>query len=427
MGLEEYQGDMEMCCRCSTCKFIPMQMVKGEKYAGVCPSIAKYNFHAYSAGGRLNIAASMLKNGFNYTDKLLDIVYNCQLCGACGVSCNYAMDMEVLEPISEFRIKCVEDGKTNPALAKAITGFRKRGSMVPAAGRKRGGWSDGLNIRDATGEKVDVLFHVGCLTSYDRDMQRLAKATVKILQKAEVNFGIAGDAEICCGGRAYQMGYTEDFLNQAEKNMKMITRAGIKTIVTGCADCYQAFKVLYDKFNLRGDLEVLHITEYIDKLIKDGKLKLQKKVNLSVTYHDPCRLGRLGEPWIHWEGEKIPGDRFIFDPPKQYRRGTNGVYEPPRNILKSIPGITLTEMTRIKEYAWCCGAGGGVNESNPGFALWTARERIDEAVSTGAGAIVTACPWCEKTFNEAISESGSSLKVYDIVELVEKAIQEGDK
>jgi Fe-S oxidoreductase len=422
MGLEQYKGDMEMCCRCSACKFIPMQKVAGFHYANVCPSISRFNFHSYSGGGRVNIGAAMLKQGFKYSDRLLDIVYNCQLCGACGVSCNYAMDMEVLQPITEFRIKCVEDGKTNPALDKAIAALRKQGSMVPARG-KRGAWASGLNLKDATKEKVDVLYHVGCLTSYDKNMQKLAKATVKILEKAGVNFGIAGNAETCCGGRAYQMGYKEDFLNQAKKNMAMIKRAGVKTVVTSCADGYQAFKVLYDKHGLKGNLKVLHISEYIDNLIKSGKLKLKKKVDIAVTYHDPCRLGRLGEPWIHWEGKKIPGDRFVFDPPKTYRRGTYGVYEPPRRVLKSIPGLRLAEMTRIKEYSWCCGAGGGVNVSNPEFARWTALERIDEAKSTGAEAIVTACPWCERTFNEATKGNGGGLKVYDIVELVERAIQ----
>jgi Fe-S oxidoreductase len=398
-----------------------MQKVKGSDYSYVCPSIAKYNFHAYSGGGRMNIGTAAVKNGMNYTDRLLDVVYNCQMCGACDVSCKYAMDMEVLEPISEFRMKCNEDGKTNAALDKVIAGLRKTGSMVPAKG-KRGAWAAGLGIKDATKEKVDVLFHVGCLTSFDPEMQKLAKATARILEKAGVSFGIAGDAETCCGGRAYQMGYKDDFLAQAKKNMALIKKCGAKTLVTGCADGYQAFKVLYDKYDLKGKLEVLHISEYIDKLIKDGKLKPRKKVNLSVTYHDPCRLGRLGEPWIHWEGTKVPGDRFVFDPPKEYRRGAKGIYEPPRDVIKSIPGVKLTEMTRIKEYAWCCGAGGGVNESNPEFATWTAQKRIDEAVSTGAEAIVTACPWCEKTLNEAIKASGSSLKVYDIVELVEKAI-----
>jgi Fe-S oxidoreductase len=420
MSLEQYREHMAMCMRCSCCKFIPMQRVQGDKYTYVCPSITKYNFHSYSGGGRLNIGLAMLKNGFKYTDKLLDIVYNCQMCGACGVSCNYNMDMEVMEPINEFRIKCVEGGKINPALEKVIAGLRKEGSMVPVKG-KRGDWASGLNLKNAAKEKVDILYHVGCLTSYDKDMQRLAKATVKILQKADVNFGIAGDNETCCGGRAYQMGYEQDFLNQAKKNMAMIKKAGVKTIVTSCADGYQAFKVLYDKFNLKGNLEVLHISEFVDRLIKDGKLKPQKKVAMAITYHDPCHLGRLGEPWIHWEGKRL-SKSFVFDPPKEYRRGTHGIYEPPRDVLKSIPGIRFTEMTRIKEYAWCCGAGGGVNESNPEFAQWTAQERIEEAGSTGAEAIVTACPWCEKTFNETVKGNGSSLKVYDIVELVEKAI-----
>ena len=363
----------------------------------------------------------MLKNGMNYTDKLKHIVYNCQMCGACGVSCNYAMDMEVMQPITEFRIQCVEDGQTSPALDKVVANLKKTGSMLPIRGN-RGAWAEGLGIKDATKEKVDVLYHVGCLTSYDKNMQKLAKSIAGILQKAGVDFGIAGDAETCCGSRAYQMGYEAEFLKQAKKNMAMIKKSGANTLVTGCADGYQAFKVLYDKFNFQGNLEVLHISEFIAKLIKEGKLKPRKKVSLSVTYHDPCRLGRLGEPWVHWEGKKVPGDRYIFDPPKEYRRGTKGVYGPPRDILKSIPGIKLIEMTRIKEYSWCCGAGGGVNESNPDFAMWTAIERIREAASTGAEAIVTACPWCEKTFNYAIKQSGSSLKVYDIVELVAKAI-----
>jgi Fe-S oxidoreductase len=421
MALEQYAGDVDMCCRCSACKFIPMQQVKGERYSYVCPSISRYNFHAYSGGGRLNIASAKLKGKLEYSDRLLDIVYNCQLCGACGVSCNYAMDMEVLQPITEFRIRAVEEGQTNPALDKVIARLRKSGAMVPARG-KRGDWAAGLNLKDATKEKVDVLYYVGCLTSFDPAMQKLAKATVKILQKAGVDFGIAANAETCCGGRAYQMGYVADFLNQAKKNMALIKKAGVRTLVTGCADGYQAFKVLYDMYDLKGDLEVLHISEFINRLIGEGKLKPRRKVDLSVTYHDPCRLGRLGEPWIHWKGKKIPGDRFVFDPPKVYRRGTQGVYEPPRDVLRNIPGVTLTEMTRIKEYTWCCGAGGGVSESNPDFAMWTASERIDEAVSTGAGAIVTACPWCEKTFTEAIKAGGGNLKVYDIVELVEKAI-----
>jgi len=343
------------------------------------------------------------------------------MCGACGVSCNYAMDMEVLQPINEFRIRCVEDGHAHPKLDRLIANLQKQDTMVLGTKGKRSDWAAGLGVKDATKEKVKVYYHAGCLTSYDQDMQKLAQANVKILNKAGVNFGIGYENEMCCGGRAYQMGYKEDSLNQAKKNMDMLQKAGVTTLVTGCAECYQAFKVLYDKFNLKGDLEVLHITELIASLVREGKVELNKRVNLNVTYHDPCHLGRLGEPWIHWEGKKVPGRRFIFNPPKEYRRGTHGVYNAPRDVLKSIPGLKLCEMDRNKEYSWCCGAGGGVRDSNPEFAKWTAQERIEEAESTGAEIIVSACPWCEKMFKENIP-GRSNLKVYDIVELVEKHI-----
>jgi Fe-S oxidoreductase len=421
MGLEQYQGDLNMCCRCSACKFIPLQKIQGAQYSYICPSISKYNFHAYSGSGRIKIAAEAMNSGFKYTDKWLDVVQNCQLCGACGASCNYAMDMEVNEPIQEIRVQTVKDGHTVPALDKVIDMLKKSNTMVAGSAAKRGDWAKDLGVKNFTEEKVDVIYHVGCQTSFNPDMWKLAKATAKILQKAKVNFGIGGAKEICCGGRAYQMGYQDDFLAQAKKNMANFKKSGAKLLVTGCADCYNAFKVLYDKFDLKGDFKVMHTSEYFALLVKEGKLKPSKKVNLNVTYHDPCRLGRLGEDWVHWKGKKIPGDRFMFDPPRIYRKGTKGVYDAPRELLLSIPGVKISEMTRIKEYAWCCGAGGGVLESNPEFAAWTADDRMKEAVSSGAEALVTACPWCEKLFSEA-NKSGSGLKVYDIVELLEKSL-----
>ncbi len=421
MGLEKYQGDLEMCHRCSACKFIPMQKVANNEFSYVCPSIAKYNFHIYSGGGRLNIAKAALQKGFQYSPRILDMIKNCQMCGACGVSCKYAMDMEVMEPIQEYRIQSVKDGHTVPALDKAVEMMQKGDTMVPGAPARRGEWAQGLNLKDFTKDKVDVIYHVGCLTSFNKDMWKLAQGTAKLLRKAGVDFGIGGANELCCGGRAYQMGYEPEFLSQAEKYMEQTKKSHATTLVTGCADCYQAFKVLYDKFHLKGELEVLHTTEYFARLIQAGKLKPAKSVDLTVTYHDPCRLGRLGEPWVHWEGKQLPGGNFVFDPPRTYRRGTHGVYNPPREVINSIPGLKLTEMTRIKEYAWCCGAGGGVSESNPDYARWTAQERIREASSTGVEALVTACPWCEKTFKEALQDN-ANFQVYDIVELLEKAI-----
>ncbi len=422
MALEEYAGDMNMCCRCSACKFVPLQMVKGYEHANVCPSISRYNFHFYSGGGRLNLGAEGLEKGFTYTPTYLDVIYNCQMCGACDVSCKYGMDMEVLRPIQELRIKAVQDGHAHPALDKVVTRMTSTGSMVPAEGRKRGAWAEGLGLTDATKQKVDGLYHVGCLTGYDQGLQRAAKATASILTKAGVAFGIAGDDETCCGGRAYEMGYEPEFLAQAEKSMALIRQSGAKTLVTSCAMCYQTYAVLYERFGLRGDLEVLHSSQLIARLLREGRLTPKNRVDLNVTYHDPCHLGRLGEPWIHWQGTKIPGDRFIFNPPKPYRRGTHGVYEPPREVISSLPGVVLSEMDRIKEYAWCSGACGGMTDCNPEFAEWTAAERLREALCTGAEAIVTADPWSERLFADALAKNGGGLQVLDIVELVDQAV-----
>jgi len=421
MALEDYQSDMETCCRCSACKFIPLEKVNGSRPVNICPSIARYNFHAYSGGGRMGIGVALLEERLEYTDKLLEVVYNCLTCGGCDISCKYAMDMEVLKPIYETRIRCVENGHTIPVLDRMINSLRKQGHMIPGAKVKRGDWAEGLDVKDYTRHKTEVIYHAGCRTCYDRDMWEVARGAISLLQKAGIDVGIAGGSESCCGGRAYQMGYRDDFLKQARRNMEMIRKSGAEMLVTGCSDCYHAFKVLYDEFDLKGNLEVLHITEYLDRLIKDGRLKPARKAELNVTYHDPCHLGRLGEPHIHWQGKQVPGHIRIFDPPKEFQRGTYGIYQPPRDVLNSIPGLKLIEMGRVKEYAWCCGAGGGVKETNPEFARFTARERIKEAESTGAEAIVTACPGCEKNFDEAIKENGSALKVYDVVELVAKA------
>jgi Fe-S oxidoreductase len=249
----------------------------------------------------------------------------------------------------------------------------------------------------------------------------VAQATISLMKKAGVDVGIGGIDEGCCGGRAYYMGYKDDFLKQAKANMEVFKKSGVKTLVTGCAECYHAFKVLYDRFDVNIGIEVLHTSEYFARLLKEGKLKPGKEISLKVTYQDPCYLGRLGEPYIHYKGEEVPGHVRIFEPTREFMRGTYGVYEPPREVLKSIQGINLVEMDRIKEYTWCCGSGGGVKETNPDFAKWTAEERISEAESTGAEAIVTACPGCQKNFIDTLGTNGNKMKVYDLVELLDQA------
>jgi Fe-S oxidoreductase len=422
MTLEDLRSDMEMCHRCSACKFIPLERIKGFQHANACPSISKYNFHAYSGGGRIGIALAMLEKKIGYTKELLEIIYNCQMCGACDVSCKYGMDMEVLEPITESRIKCIEDGQAIPALTRSINMLEKQGTMLPGNKSRRADWAEGVDIKDFTEQKAEVVYHAGCRVCFDKDMWKIARGLVGLLQKAGVDVGIGRKHEACCSGRAYEMGFKEVFLRKAKENAELFRQSGVKTLVTGCSECYHAFKVLYAKFGVMRDLQVLHSTEYLSQLIRDAKLKPNNEVIATITYHDPCHLGRLGEPYISWKGERVPGHMYRFDPPKKYRRGTSGIFQPPRYVLNSIPGLKLVEMDRTREYSWCCGSGGGVKETNPEFAIWTARERIEEAESTGAEAIVTACPGCEKNLKDAVKESGSTIQVLDVVELLERAI-----
>jgi Fe-S oxidoreductase len=210
----------------------------------------------------------------------------------------------------------------------------------------------------------------------------------------------------------------------AQHNVDAVRQTGAKTLLTSCAEGYRMWKVDYPKMlgMATADLgfEVVHLVEYVDQLVKDGALKLDNAVDLRLTYHDPCSLSRLSEPWVQWEGKR--GLWGVVDPPLERRRGANGVYQPPRDVLSSIPGVELAEMPRMRENAFCCGAGRGTKEAFPDFALWAAEERLTEVKEVGAEAIVSACPWCKDNFAEAVSKNGGGLKVLDFSELVLSAL-----
>jgi Fe-S oxidoreductase len=424
MTWQDYTHDMQRCTRCSYCKWIPYRYMRNTDFIEGCPAVARYNWHAYAAGGKFNMAYSLLQGRIDIDDTFLDVLYRCQMDGSCDVSCKVQQDIEPLQLMQELRIKCVEEGKLPPPHLMVIHGLRKEDNMMQSLKSDRGKWAEGLDVKDLTVEQAEVVYHAGCRYSFDKELWPVARAGLSLLQKAGVDVGIMGAEEACCGGRAYELGCSGEMEKYAQHQMETFRTAGVKTLVTPCADCYACFKVLYDKIGRELGIEVFHITQYLERLLKEGRLKLTKKVPLTVTYHDPCHLGRLSEPWVHWQGKeiKVQGQMIVHDPPKKYRRGAGGVYETPRNILKSIPGLKLVEMYRIKEYAWCCGAGGGVIDAYPEFAVWTGAERLREAGAVGAEAIVSACPWCKRNFLDAAKETGNDIKVYDLIELVEKAI-----
>ena len=424
MALEDYRATAKRCSRCSYCKWIPFAHVKSWRFAKGCPSIEYGKFQSYSASGKFAVALSLLEDRISYTDGLLDIVFKCMLDGNCDVACKVCRhDLEPVEVMRQLRFKLIDDGQFPFQDIPLIDNLRKEDNMMMMPKADRGKWAEGLDVKDLTQEKAEVVFHAGCRFSYDEELWRIPRTVVTLLRNAGVDVGILGRDENCCGGRLCDMGYRGEFLKYAENNIDAWTTAGVKTVVTACADGYHAFKRLYPA-ELQFKFEVLHITELLDRLIREGKIKFTKTVPMTVTYHDPCHLGRRGEPHVPWNGEqkKIRGQVLIYEPRKPRYNGASGVYDLPRNVLKSIPGIKLVEMERNREYAWCCGAGAGVRERYPEFSSWTAGERIEEAASTGAEAIVSACPHCERNFTDAINDRSEVMKVYDIVDLVREAI-----
>ena len=173
MALEKFESDMETCTRCSACKFVPLETISSYDHVNVCPSIARYDFNAYSGGGRLAFGLGLLRERVDYTPKVAEIIYNCHLCGGCDVSCKYGMDMEVLEPLYAMRRECVERGLTQPALDKMVSSMRKHGPLLQGAGGTRGQWLKGLGVKDCREEKVKVVYHAGCLASMTRPAERL--------------------------------------------------------------------------------------------------------------------------------------------------------------------------------------------------------------------------------------------------------------
>ncbi len=422
MPLEDFAGEMDRCSQCSYCKWIPFDQMKSWRFAKNCPSIAYHNFNSYSARGRYAVARSLIRGQIGYTDTLRRIIFTCLTCGSCDVSCKICRyNLEPLEMVRELKFRAVEDGQGLDAHTVVIESVRKDQNTMSQPRARRGDWANGLDVPRLPREKAEVVFHAGCRFSYDPELQATARAAVTLLKNAGVNVGIMGEREMCCGGRIYSMGYRDDFARLAEANIRAWAGAGVKTVVTSCADGYHAFKRLYPRLGLQ--VEVLHTVEFIARLLEEGKIRFRSPVPLTVTYHDPCHLGRQGEPYVPWNGveKKILNQIIVYEPRRPRYNGAWGVYDPPRAVLRAIPGIELVEMERIREYSWCCGAGGGVREAYPEFSAWTAAERLTEAKATSAEALVSACPWCERNFLDAMNGRGEPIQVYDIVDLVWKA------
>jgi Fe-S oxidoreductase len=334
--------------------------------------------------------------------------------------------VEPLEVMRMLRTHLVETGNVDPAHMMIVQGLKDEDNVFGLPKDQRTAWSEGLDVKDVFTDKTDVMLHVGCRLSYDRDQWPVIRGVIRVLQDAGVDVGIAKKEEQCCGGRAGNCGFQGELENYAESMKTRVKTSGAKTVVTPCADCYGCFKHLYPKTGQQlEDVEVLHMAELMDRLLAQGRIHFTHNVPIKVTYHDPCNLGRTGQSCEAWKGKKteVLNKMVIREPAKEVSYGAMGIYQEPRTILHAIPGLELVEMQRIKGVAYCSGGGGGAMEAHPDFALFTARQRLAEARSTGAQAIVTACPWSLRTFRDALEADGvEGFAAYDITELVMRGL-----
>ncbi|RMF96117.1 MAG: (Fe-S)-binding protein [Candidatus Schekmanbacteria bacterium] len=417
MELEKYRYDVEMCVRSSSCKWIDPMYSKSKRFNKICPINTKFKFDSFSCQGIMDIALAYLDGEIGINKDLYEILYHCTLCGACDVMCKRCIDNERLEVIEAFRCRYIEKGgKVAPVQKKILANVVSKGNLYGASPQKRVDWyrSGEASREDSPPE---VLYFVGCSASYRYNS--IAQSTVRILESASVSYKLFPQ-EQCCGNPLIRLGYKKEADEIREKNLQLLSESGCNTIVTSCAECYHMWKVDYPRLAEKSgtDYEILHISEYTEKLLEEGRLKISGSLEKKITYHDSCRLGRLSEPYVHWDGKRIEFGRT--DPPKVWRRGTNGVYDAPRNVFGKISGIELREMERMKENTWCCGAGGMVKWIYNDFSLWSAKERLEEAGQTDAEILVSSCPFCKWNFSEA--NENENLEIMDFTELVAKVI-----
>jgi len=243
-------------------------------------------------------------------------------------------------------------------------------------------------------EEGEVGYWAGCSASFNNATKNLAVNGVRILNKAGIEPAYLGSDEWCCGGAIYLVGCIDEVMETVKHNIDEMNRRGIKTLITSCSGCWLNFSHFYPIFaqrlNLEYNVKMRHMTEIISELIGEGRIKCKFPLRLKVTYHDPCHIGRGG-----------------------------GIFEPPRKILASIPGLELVEMPRNREHAACCGRH---ILRYPRLGSIIVTDRVIEAEQTGASALVSCCPTCETNFRTGVTETGAKLEVLDITDLVAESM-----
>jgi Fe-S oxidoreductase len=360
------------------------------KCTGGCPVSLKSKLNIR----RLMIEGILGKNLDRLREK--EELWECTTCKTCTLRC--PREMKPMDLVIGMRSELVIQGHIPKTIIEALEAIYKYGNPWGKPKNKRTEWIKGLpetvKVKDfSQGEQAEFLFYVGCTASFDPRIQEITKALVVTLHHAGVDFGILGNEEKCCGNEVRRMGETGLFEELVESNVKTFDSHKIKRILTLCPHGFNALKNEYPQEKY----EVLHATQLLGRRLEEGKLPLKGEVKKVVTYHDPCFLGKQ-----------------------------NNVFDDPRSLLSAIPGVTLKELDRSRERSLCCEGGGGrmwfESSSETGERL--ADIRVKDAVELGAEILVTACPLCVLTLEDAVKTTGNEdkLKIMDLSELLAMAI-----
>jgi Fe-S oxidoreductase len=330
---------------------------------------------------------------FGMTDIESEEMWLCTTCGRCPQQC--PRDVRQIDSGVALRRIATEYGVFPQSVQpiRTISGsLVGEGNPLSEERKKRADWAEGLSV-PAFSEEMEVLYFPGCYLSYDPRLKKVARATAGILQKAGVEFGILGSKESCCGESIRKAGDEEVFKRLARDNIKTWIDEGVRKIVVSSPHCYHTFKNEYPEF--RVDFEIVHITQFVHELLRDGRLELSGDYGKKVTYHDPCYLGRH-----------------------------NGVYDEPRAALNEVAGLELIEMPESRVDSLCCGGGGGRIWMETPKGERFCDFRVEQAMEAGAEVLATACPYCISNFEDSklTLDVVDDIEVRDITEIIYEAL-----
>ena len=320
-----------------------------------------------------------------------DTLWACTTCRACEEVCPVAI--EHVPRITAMRQGQFLMAEAYPKeLNPALKGLERNGNPWGIGYDKRADWAEGLDIKTmADDQNVDYLLWVGCAGSFDDRSKKVTTSLVRILQKAKISFAILGIEEKCTGDYARRVGNEMMFQMMAQENIETLNNYNVKKIITACPHCLNTLKHEYP--SMGGDYEVIHHAEFIDQLVKEGKIKLKQSLEGALTYHDPCYLGRY-----------------------------NNIFDQPRSILRSVSKGELKELERHGRESFCCGAGGGRMWMEETIGKRIYLERSEEIVRQQVSNVAVGCPFCMTMIEDGMKELGKEeeIKTMDIAELVEK-------